>query len=81
MTLIQTIRFCKIADDELIYLKDGIHTPFIVKVADLRKYTDMSVEVIHAEQFYPFYTSPPDKEWLLTIRVRNYKQFYKRRLW
>ena len=80
MTLIQTIRFCKIADDELIYLKDDIHPPFIVRVSDLRKYTDMSVEVIHAEQFYPFCTSS-DSEWLLTIRVRNYKQFYKRSLW
>lgn len=83
MTIIKAVRFCKIADDEWIFFTDEKHPPTHLRfsVRKLRKHIDMSIPVIHAKPFYPFYATNDNYEWLFTISTKDYEDLCARKDW
>ena len=80
MTIIKTIRFCNIPDNEFIYFSDRKHHPFYMSVANIRKHIDMSIRVFNAEQFYSHKTAT-EKEWLFIISTKDYEDLLARKDW
>ena len=83
MTIAKTVKFCKIDDDDFIYLTDGKRRNsdiLMFSMRKVRKCVDMSIEVIHAEMYYP-YCCGDGPYFLLTIRTRDFEFIKLRKDW